>query len=101
MDEAEAGPGEQQGGDRRAHALPLRILVGGVEDGVVGPLDRSAQVLGGFGNVAGVLERAEGGDHDLTGELAGRETPYPVGDGHKTPAREGGVLVVGPHEADV
>ena len=93
--ERETGAGEQDGGECGAHPVefgrPLHLVGdGGVAAGN-GRFELAEQVTAGFV----VVERLQGLDDELAGDLAGRVSAHAVGEREQTRARVHGVLVVG------
>ena len=84
----------QQGGERGAHALQLRVLLDHDAQLVVGALHGDAE--GGEDVRAGdvLVELDDGGDHLGAGDLAGGLAAHAVGDREQAWAGVAGVLVV-------
>ncbi len=97
--EAEPLPGPQQGGQRGAHALELRVLLDHGAQLVVGPLHGAAEGGEDVGARDVVVERDQSGDHLGGGDLAGGLAAHAVGDGEQSGAGVTGVLVALPDHA--
>ena len=93
VDEAEPLAGPQQGGQRGAHALQLRVLLDHHAQLVVGALHGGAERGEDVGAGHVVVELDEGGDHLGGGDLAGGLAAHAVGDGEQPGAGVAGVLV--------
>ena len=81
--EPEPLAGPQQGGERRAHALQLRVLLDHHPELVVGALHRRTERGEDVGAGDVVVERDEGGDHLGGGDLTGGLAAHAVGDGEQ------------------
>ena len=99
--EAEALAGPQQGGERGAHALQLRVLLDHGAQLVVGTLHGGAEGGEDVGARHVVVERDDGGDGLGGGDLAGGGAAHAVGDREQTRTGVSGVLVALPDHAFV
>ncbi len=99
VDEAQALAGPEQGGERGAHPLQLRVLLDHHPELVVGALHGGAQRGEDVGAGDLVVELHEGRDDLGAGDLARGLAAHAVGDGEKTGAGVTGVLVPLPDHA--
>lgn len=93
MHETEPLAGPQQGGERGAHALQLRVLLDHHPELVVGALHRRTQRGEDVGTRDVVVERDKSGDHLGGGDLTGGLAAHAVGDGEQPGTGIAGVLV--------
>ena len=110
-DVADAHPAveEEQGAQGAAHAVESRVLVDVRGDGTVTVVHRLDEHAGQpvDGDVPGAVaeelgvERQQGLDHQLRGDLAGGVAAHAVGQGEQVGRRHGGILVVAAHQATV
>ena len=101
VDQAELVAGEQDRGERGAHAVEFGVLLDVVGDGVValagGGLELAEQVFAGLV----VVEMREGGDHQLRRDLTGRVAAHAVGERQQAGAGVHGIFVVGADKTTV
>lgn len=99
--EAEFAAGEEDGGERGAHAVEFGFLLDLIRDGGValahGGGELAEQVPAGFV----VVEVGERRDHQLRGDFSGGVTAHAVGEGEQAGPRVHGIFVVGTNQATV
>ena len=101
MDQPELVAGEQDRGERGAHAVEFGVFLDVVGDGVValagGGLELAEEVLAGLV----VVEMREGRDHQLRRDLTGRVTAHAVRERQQAGTGVHGIFVVGTNKATV
>ena len=94
-------PGEQDRGQRGAHAVELGVDVHLLGDRRITFVDRAFQLAEQVATGLVVVEMSEGRDHQLGGHFAGCVPAHSIGEGQQPGSGVDGVLIVGADQAAV